>query len=48
MDKQQTGKKLKIICIDGEGELNNSLMEEYCGEHGIVIEKITLYLSAAG
>ncbi|KAF8823582.1 hypothetical protein HHX47_DHR10000187 [Lentinula edodes] len=47
MAEKQTGKMLKIIRIDGGGELNNSLVDTYCTEHGIIIEKVPHDSSAA-
>ncbi|KAF8830805.1 hypothetical protein HHX47_DHR2000963 [Lentinula edodes] len=43
----ETGKKVKCIRIDGGKELDNGLMENYCAEKGIKIEKIPPYSSAA-
>ncbi|KAF8831255.1 hypothetical protein HHX47_DHR1000495 [Lentinula edodes] len=47
MAEKQTGKVLKIIRIDGGGELNNTLVDAYCTEHGIVIENVPHDSSAA-
>ncbi|GAW10056.1 retrovirus-related pol polyprotein [Lentinula edodes] len=47
MAENQTGERLRMIRIDGGGELNNKLMQSYCKEHGIVVEKIPPYSSAA-
>ncbi|GAW04347.1 retrotransposon Ty1-copia subclass [Lentinula edodes] len=47
MAEKQTGKRLKIIRIDGGGELNNSLVDEYCRDNGILIEKVPHDSSAA-
>ena len=45
--ERQTGRKLKVLRIDGGRELDNGLMEEYCKQHGIVIERIIPYSSAS-
>lgn len=45
--ENQTGKRIRIIQIDGGKELNNRLMEEYCGQCGIEIEKVPPYSSAS-
>ncbi|GAW08070.1 retrotransposon Ty1-copia subclass [Lentinula edodes] len=47
MAETQTGKKLRRIRIDGGGELNNGLVDQYCAEHGIIIEKVPHDSSAA-
>ena len=47
MAECQTGKKICVICVNGGGEFNNSLMDMYCAKQGIIIEKITPYSSAA-
>ncbi|GAW04991.1 retrotransposon unclassified [Lentinula edodes] len=47
MAENQTGKRIRIIRIDGGGELDNRAMTEYCESHGILIEKIPPYLSPA-
>lgn len=47
MAEKQTGKVLRTIRIDGGGELNNSLVDAYCKEHGITIEKVPHDSSAA-
>ncbi|GAW00622.1 retrovirus-related pol polyprotein [Lentinula edodes] len=47
MAENQTGKKLKTVRIDGGGEFDNGLMEAYCADRRITIEKITPYSSSA-
>lgn len=47
MAEKQTGKVLRTIQIDGGGELNNGLVDAYCTEHGITIEKVPHDSSAA-
>lgn len=47
MVENQTGKKLRRIRIDGGGELNNGLVDQYCAEHGIIVEKVPHDSSAA-
>ncbi|GAV99168.1 retrotransposon Ty1-copia subclass [Lentinula edodes] len=47
MAETQTGKRLRIIRVDGGGEFDNGLMEAYCTDRGITIEKITPYSSSA-
>lgn len=47
MAEKQTGQMLNAIRIDSGGELNNSLIDAYCAEHGIVIEKVPHDSSAA-
>lgn len=47
MAENQTGKKMKRLWIDGGGELNNGLVDEYCAENGIIIEKVPHDSSAA-
>lgn len=47
MAENQIGKKLRRIRIDGGGELNNGLVDEYCAEHGIIVEKVPHDSSAA-
>lgn len=45
--QNQTNKTVRTIRIDGGKELDNRLMEEYCAQRGIVIEKVPPYSSAA-
>lgn len=45
--EKQTGKVLRTIWINSGGELNNGLVDEYCAEHGITIEKVPHDSSAA-
>ena len=45
--ERQTGKKLKVVRIDGGRELDNKLMEDYCKDHGITIKRIIPYSSAS-
>ena len=47
MAETQTGKQICIIRVDGGREFDNALMDAYCAERGIIIEKIPPYLSAA-
>ena len=47
MAETQTGKQIRIIRVDGGREFDNALMDAYCAEWGIVIEKIPPYSSAA-
>lgn len=47
MAEKQTGKLLRTIRIDGGGELNNGLVDDYCRENGITIEKVPHDSSAA-
>lgn len=47
MAENQTGKRVRVIQVDGGGELDNGVMTDYCEKNGIIIEKIPPYSSSA-
>jgi hypothetical protein len=40
MAEHQMGQIVKVFCIDMGCEFDNKLMESWCAEHGIIIEKV--------
>ncbi|KAG9221993.1 hypothetical protein CCMSSC00406_0009201 [Pleurotus cornucopiae] len=45
--ERQTGKKLKVVRVDGGGEFDNALWHAWGEKHGIIIEIIPAHSSAA-
>lgn len=46
MAERQTGKKLRIVRVDGGGEFDNGLWQNYFEEHGLIIEFTAPYSSS--